>query len=330
MCFFYCAPLIRKNKLKETCGTLGIIRSMSALREIQSAQTSDAIFDDMHVGIRSYQVNHDTDTNMIPLVLVHAFPFDARMWDCCVQEIREQNSKDEYLSQIPIYAFEMPGAGKTALPIVSMSTDDRGTYPNGLDHIASAFVHALYSLGYTKALWVGISMGGYVILDIQRLFPDAVNGMGLFDSKADRDQTDQCQHRLEIATQLESHTLQADQCFDYSDSFPSQSNDSQLLVQQAEQWLTEQSPQGIAWRERMAAGRPDLYAAFDSLTVPVLLVSGDEDPSSNPTIMRPLAARIRSSIFLHLPHTGHFTVMERPLECAIALNDLYQRVSKEN
>ena len=41
--------------------------------------------------------------------------------------------------------------------------------------------------GYEQAIWVGLSMGGYVAMDIQRLYPETVAGLALCDTMAASD-----------------------------------------------------------------------------------------------------------------------------------------------
>ncbi len=62
----------------------------------------------------------------------------------------------------------MPGAGEGPIPSDEDSggKDADGAFPYGLDRMADAYVDLLHAAGYGKAIWVGLSMGGYLILDI--------------------------------------------------------------------------------------------------------------------------------------------------------------------
>lgn len=70
--------------------------------------------------------------------------------------------------------------------------------------MADAYVGLLHAAGYGKAIWVGLSMGGYLILDIQRLHPEAVAALALCDTKADADSADMRLKRVAIATDCET------------------------------------------------------------------------------------------------------------------------------
>lgn len=40
--------------------------------------------------------------------------------------------------------------------------------------MAESYVAMLHEAGYDKAVWVGLSMGGYLVTDLYRLHPEAV------------------------------------------------------------------------------------------------------------------------------------------------------------
>ena len=111
----------------------------------------------------------------IPVVLVHGFPVDHRMWNECADALKTTVAKHG-MKQFPIWAPDMPGAGEGPIPSDENSggKDTDGAFPNGLDRMADAYVDLLHAAGYDKAIWVGLSMGGYLILDVQRLHPEAV------------------------------------------------------------------------------------------------------------------------------------------------------------
>lgn len=108
----------------------------------------------------------------IPVVLVHGFPVDHRMWDQCAAALAR--ICDEHgMTRFPIWAPDMPGAGEGPIPSdeASGGKDADGTFPHALDRMADAYVDMIREAGHEKAIWVGLSMGGYLILDIQRCIP---------------------------------------------------------------------------------------------------------------------------------------------------------------
>ena len=223
----------------------------------------------------------------LPLVLVHAFPVDHRMWDRCAASLIDQADRAG-MAPFPVYAPDMPGAGDCPLPEPASCgpADSDGALPGALDAMDQAFVDMVAATGAQKAIWVGLSMGGYPVMHFAR----PQEG----DSTVKR---------------------------------------SPAFVQTMTEWIQSQDPRGIAWRERMAAGRPDQSDLVGRIRVPAALVSGRCDPSSPPRTMEPLAQAMRQAgtdvTFTVIDDCGHFSAVEHPDQVAAALLDLVQRVGRQ-
>ncbi|WP_026645661.1 alpha/beta hydrolase [Bifidobacterium sp. AGR2158] len=272
------------------------------------------------------------DGEGMPLVLVHGFPVDHRMWDRCATALMETTDAQE-LAQFPIWAPDMPGAGASAVPTSQESGEIAadGTYPQALDLIADAYVDLLHAAGYEQAIWAGLSMGGYVVLDIQRRHPEVVAGVALLDTKGDADSEQARESRVRIAKEcVERHTTEPVMFF--TDVHPGDSSvkRSPAYIEQFGTWIREQQPAGVAWRELMAAGRPDLNDQFANITAPAAVICGVDDPSSSPKVMQPIAdAMTRTDVaFTEIEDCGHFSAWERPQIVADALLDLIARVPR--
>ena len=268
-----------------------------------------------------------------PLVLLHGFPVDHRMWDACAARIREEADRMG-LKPFAIYAPDVPGAGDSPVPAAREGGPARrdGSLPKALDRVADAHVELLHSLGHRRAVWAGLSMGGYVALAVQRLHPEAVAGLALCDTKPDADTDDSRARRLRIADACErENTVEPVMDFARPQAADSPFKRSQAYVDRFSRWIGEQRPDGIAWRERMAAGRPDQHDVLASIRVPVTLIAGTLDPFSPPERMRPMLAAMTGTdaAMAVVDGAGHFSAVERPDAVARALVALMRQVQSD-
>ncbi|WEV67749.1 alpha/beta hydrolase [Bifidobacterium sp. ESL0769] len=266
----------------------------------------------------------------IPLILLHAFPVDARMWDDCAASLIRLGSERKIVP-FPIWAPDTPGAGDSSIPDAQATgaIADDGAYSEAMDKVAEAYVSMLHITGHEKAIWVGLSMGGYIAMDIARLFPETVAGLALCDTTTSADSSEARANRLKIAQICESdNTVEPVMHFARPQAGDSSVKQGRRFQDLLTGWIHDQRPEGLAWRERMAAGRVDTTDQLVRVTAPAAIVSGENDPSSPPDKMRPIADAMTSTsvAFTAIPDCGHFSAVEHPDAVASALLDLVERV----
>lgn len=324
-----------------------------------------ALFDDSHagnmrvntpaggfmpIGVRTFRApqkgsNTDNDGNddnkaannlddqQIPLILVHAFPVDGRMWATSVHFLTQMTSHcGPELANLPIFGFDVPGVKGVPLPTAEQTgaVDTDGGYRDAFDRLTDTLVAQLHELGFQRAIWAGLSMGGYLVLNTVCRHSDAVAGLALCDSNPFADDQKHRANRLALASRAAGNEGPA-AVMHFATPAP---HDSALKKSAAYRdlfirWINSQPGEGLAWRERMAAGRADTSQALQEVTrasIPTLFISGQRDPSSGPDVMRPLAHQVSGSLFVEIPDAGHFTAVERPQQFAQALVSLLVRV----
>jgi 3-oxoadipate enol-lactonase len=86
--------------------------------------------------------------------------------------------------------------------------------------------------------------------------------------------------------------------------------------------VMRQTPEGYSRScEALAAAQP---AAAERITVPTLLVTGNEDGVAPPAAVNTLAASIPGSQSIVLSECGHWATYEKPFECRTALERFYK------
>ena len=106
-----------------------------------------------------------------PLVLLHAFPLDSRMFD---------RARPGLAGTSRLITPDLRGFG------IGPSLGDPPP-PASVDLLASDVVAGLDADGMDRAIIGGVSMGGYVALAMLRNHPDRVAGLVLVDTRSGPD-----------------------------------------------------------------------------------------------------------------------------------------------
>ena len=115
------------------------------------------------------ELNYQVIGQGAPVMLVHGFGEDGRIWEYITASL-----SNHYRLIIP----DLPGSGKSECPDApSLSMDD----------LATALKAILDTEGHDSCTMIGHSMGGYITLAFESLYPGLLNGLGLFHSTADPD-----------------------------------------------------------------------------------------------------------------------------------------------
>lgn len=240
----------------------------------------------------------------LPLVLLHAFPLDSRMWADVAPRVDG-----------PVLAVDLPGMGAAqgvALP------------EPALEASADAVAAVLAEAGHHRAVVAGLSMGGYVALALAERHPSLVAGLGLLDTKATDDTEDARANRLRVAEVVESAGT-VDEVLPMATALLGEaSRERPELVARLEALIGAQPPAGVAWSQRAMAARPDRTAVLTGYRGPALVLVGEEDRPTPVAEAQGMAAALGVEAVV-VPGAGHLTAVEAPGPVAAALGDLLGR-----
>jgi len=266
-----------------------------------------------------------------PVVLLHGFPLDHRMWrsvvDALTQTARPVSGGGAPLG--PVLAADLPGARGASLAPADHASDAHasGAEPS-LEVAADRLAAELAEAGVTRAIVVGLSMGGYVALALAERHPDLVAALGLLDTKSTADTPDARANRLDVAERAES-SGSVDPVRSMATTLVGESTRASRpdVVAQLAAWIEEQSPAGVAWSQRAMAARPDRTDVLRRFVGPVVVVVGDEDAITPVAAAEHLVASAQDAQLVVVPRSGHMTACEQPAVVAAALADLVQRTA---
>ena len=206
------------------------------------------------------------------VVLIHAFPFDHRLW----QHVAGLLGRNDVL--VP----DLLGCGGREVP----------ADPPSLEVLAQ---DVWRQVGNDSApVVIGISLGGYVAFEMLRQRPLA--GLGLIDTKCTADSPEGRTDRERLATTMEHGgrmALYAEQALPTllgRDTHASRPE----VVATVRQWIEQANPHAVAWLARAMANRPDSTADLAAFTSPVLLPL--QRTTSECSAVRPLRGTQKSQV----------------------------------
>src|SRR3954468_17248457 len=126
------------------------------------------------------------------LVLLHAFPLNARMWESQLAAAAHGWH---------VIAPHVRGADG--------GIDDRSTASVTMDDYAADVVDLLDALHIQDAVLCGLSMGGYLALSLMRHAPTYVRGLVLADTKAQADTPEGLEARRAMISLVETRGVAA-------------------------------------------------------------------------------------------------------------------------
>lgn len=232
-----------------------------------------------------------------PVVLLHAFPLSSALLDA--------------LGDLPGYRLVLPdlrGFGSTPL----------GGDPPALASMADDVVALLDRLELGRVVVGGVSMGGYVTMELMRRAPDRLAGVVLIDTKAGADTAQARAGRVAMAQAVLDVGRSALDPMMTALLGPTTREQRPDVVARVAQWLDEVDPSAVAWAQRAMAERPDSHATLSGSGLPGAVLVGDEDALSPPADAQAMAHALGCSVRV-VPGAGHLAVTENPDEARTQL-----------
>ena len=237
--------------------------------------------------------------NSLPLVFVHGFPLDHRMWPMGA-ELGQGRT---------VLAPSLPGFGGTPAP----------ARPGSIGAYADFVLSEIDRAGVGQAVFCGLSMGGYVLFELLRRAPQRVAGLVLCDTRAEADPPE-----AKSAREAAIAFVEAGRRAEFLAGFSPRLAAPAALASPAFRGLLESMGQAASDEGLIAAlealrDRPDSRPLLPNIRVPVLVVVGEEDGVTPPALAESMHRAIPGSRLEAIPGAGHIVPLERPVAFTGAL-----------
>jgi 3-oxoadipate enol-lactonase len=246
-----------------------------------------------------------------PVLLLHAFPLDAEMWEPQVEALGDK---------FRFVTVDLLGFGESDAP------QDRSAY--SIEAYADQAKAVVDALGVGKVVLVGLSMGGYVILAFLRKYRDFAAGVVLADTRAEADAPEGIQKRTAQQKQV-SEQGTAELIDALIGALLSQSTvERKRDVTERVKSLMDNPAYGYIGALEAMKNRPDSTDGLVEIKVPSLIVVGENDGLTPPELSRKMHEHIGGSRLVVLPEAGHLSNLESPEAFNGALAEFLAHVTR--
>lgn len=259
-----------------------------------------------HIGSRTiaYLDSSPGHNDSRALVLLHAFPIGANLWEPQMRAI----PKGWRLITPDLRGF----GGSTELDSVSALS---------MSDYADDVVDLLQELGITRAVIGGCSMGGYATLALYQAHPEMFEGLIIANSRAGADSSEARANRRNmlalvdregpsgVATEMMPRLL---------GKTTRESNSS--IEPFVRRLIKQQSPVAIRGAIHRMMHRADSTPLLARVSVPALVITGEEDEMIPVDESRRMASAVKGATLVIIPGAGHLSNLEQPEAFNGALN----------
>lgn len=229
-----------------------------------------------------------------PVVLLHPFPTHHEFWLPAAQQLTAR------------YRVILPD-------LRAHGESEAGEGPATMEKQAADLSRILDDAQVGRAVFCGVSIGGYILFEFLRRYRDRLSGLVLCCTRPQADTPDARNARLKTAQQVLE--LGAEWFADLMlpkllgttvrETRPD-------LVQQARRMMLRMSPQDISQVQHGMAERPDSVPTLRTINVLSLILVGEEDSIATMADGELMRQHIPGSRLLVIPKAGHFAAWEQP------------------
>ena len=237
-----------------------------------------------------------------PVVLLHGFPLSADMW-----RPQLENVPDGWRFIAP----DLCGFGPDAMaPVQSM------------DDLADGVIAFLDAMRIDEATLGGLSMGGYVSFAVMRRAPERAVRLILADTRATADNEQGRAGRTRMLETLRTRGVSAVA----DEMMPKLLGETTRrkapeVEELARKLIGVNTAEGLAGAVTAMRDRPDSTSLLSSISVPTLILVGEEDVLTPPADAEAMRSNLSRAHLVSIPGAGHLSNLEAPEEFSAALSD---------
>jgi pimeloyl-ACP methyl ester carboxylesterase len=242
-----------------------------------------------------------------PVVLLHPFPACREFWMPAAEMLSAR------------YRIILPD-------LRAHGESDAGEGPATMEKHAADLARVCDDAGVGRAVFAGVSIGGYALFEFWRRHRGRVAGLILSNTKAQPDTAEARANRLKVAEDvLERGTEPFIESMLPKLLGESTHRTRPDLIAAARNMMRKMSAEDVAAVQRGMAERPDSILTLKTINVPTLVLTGGEDtltPLADAEIIR---QNISGAELRVIPKAGHYAPFEQSAEVGAMVRTFLDR-----
>ena len=231
---------------------------------------------------------------------------------------------------MPTLAF-IPGLLLTEQLFAHQSASLSGQYPIhhartlGLDSI-TAMAEAVLDAVDGQIIPIGLSMGGYVALELARIAPERLDALVVMDSNAETDDDDKREQRRALI-ELSQHGKFKGVTRSLLPNFIAPHHLDNPEVADMVMAMTEEvGRENFTLQQTAIMNRQNQFDALKKLNIPSFFIVGELDTLTPPQMAIDMADAVRGSQFVEIANAGHLPTVESPQDVTATLSGFLKRI----
>ncbi|WP_224984388.1 alpha/beta fold hydrolase [Geomonas agri] len=249
----------------------------------------------MNLNVNDINIAYDGMGSGPAIILIHGFPLNRQMWQPQLQPLADAGYR--------VIAPDLRGFGASDAPAGGYS----------MDVFADDIIALMDSLKIDKAVVSGMSMGGYVLLNLMERYPDRVRAACFIATRANAD--DEAGRARRSAMAAEAERLGANPVIKIFAEllFATETAErNPALIALVTSWMRSASPQGLAGGLLAMRDRKDYVEDLKSFPFPSLVLAGAEDRAAPLEVANVLIEGLVGCKSRIIDKAGHMLNMEQP------------------
>jgi len=238
---------------------------------------------------------HDDAGQGKSVVLIHGFPLCRRMWRPQVPALVAAGFR--------VITPDLPGYGETP----------PGVSPPSMDTYADDLIALLDELRIEQAVFGGMSMGGYILLNLVERYPQRVGAAMFLVTRAAQDDPAAKERRKFLADEAIANGQQKIAETFEGVLFGSDTARIQPeLVNEVRQWMLATPPEGMAAGLLAMRDRKDSVELLSTFDLPALVIGAELDRAVPLEHSQALAKGLPTVALKVIEGAGHMANLEKP------------------